>query len=768
MTRSSKRFEKVGAPSVEGISRVGQSQLPQGAIAFDEPGIDIRAVIGIVRRRLWLIIAVVFLLTTLATLIGLQQTPHYTAKALVMIEPGENRMVDLGAVVEGLATDNSTVETQIRVLRSHDLIERVMLKQNLFSDAEFNAKKRQDHTALQLDYAGPGDRLLAHLPTQWLIASGLAREPLPLALTANYEEHFNISSVTVFENRLKVMQEGRSFVIGVQFTSVDPAKAARIANSVAELYVKDQLDAKLASTTEAAGWLGERLKGLREDVRLSEQAVEDYRIASGLVDARGVSLDEQELVELNREVSATRAELAEKRTRLQLIRGMRDRGESLDSVAEVLSSIVIVNLRNQEAQLLRQESELRTYFGERHPRIQNLVAEKANLQAKIGTEVDRIIKNSEHELAVLSGRLASLEASVAEFTGRTERDRQLYVRLRELQREADASRRLYENFLQRFKETREQQEIVGADSRIISRAAAPERPSTPGANLYAAVGFTASLMVGGLLALLLERLDNGIRSGRQVEEILGLHTLGLVPRLKGRSIEPHQYLLAKPLSAYTESIRAIDVSLKLSNVDEPPAVVLVTSSLPQEGKSTLALSLATFAAQSSQRVILMDLDLRHPSVHRALGMKPEVGFVEYMGGERLLDDIIRHDENTGIDYLPVKRQTVNPTDMLASRKMLELIEELRRRYDFIVMDSAPLLGVTDSKITARLADAVLFIVQWEICTAETARNAVAHLMEADAIVAGAVLTQVNAKKHAYYGYGDSAHYYGKYRKYYVE
>ncbi len=277
------------------------------------------------------------------------------------------------------------------------------------------------------------------------------------------------------------------------------------------------------------------------------------------------------------------------------------------------------------------------------------------------------------------------------------------------------------------------------------------------------------MMLGTLLALLLERLDSGMRSARQVEQALDLPALGLVPRLERmkRSQKPHQYLISKPLSAYAEAIRAIYTSLQLSDVDNPPKVVLVTSALPQEGKTTLALSLATFAARSAQRVLLIDLDLRHPSIQRELGTSPPHGFVEYMGGEKHLDEIIFHDEETGLDYLPVKRQTANPTDLLGSQKMRLLMEELRARYDYLVIDSAPLLGVTDTKVAAVLADKVVFASQWEQTSAETARNGLAHLYEVRASIGGVVLTQVDVRKHAHYGYGDVGQYYGKYQKYYV-
>lgn len=732
-------------------------------------GLDIKELLGILRRRKKVILATVLLVTCLAVLAGLQLTPKYTATALVMIDPRKSNVVDVESVIQGLGTDASTVESQVRLISSRFQLERLADDLRIYDDPEFNAALRNPDRTVQLRMAGPLETLVSWLPEPWLVATGLAAEPVEIS-AADQLSMQHQSTIEAFGDGLKVTPEGRSYVIRIAFTSESSSKAATIVNAVANDYVDMLREEKVDKTKLATEWLAQRLDQLRAEVEVAEAAVERYRADHNINDLNGVTLNEQRLFDVNQRLSELRADEAGAQAKIAQIRQMRTQGfEAVEAVPEVLNSVTIINLRDRETELLKEESELRSTFGAKHPRIVSIQQEKAALVAKIQAEVARILKTIENDADVTASRIKALEREIDTVSGGTSLDREVAVKLRELERDADASRNIYNSFLERYKEMADQQELIEADAKVVSTGAPPMQPSTPGPKLFGAVGFTASLMLGTLLALLLERFDNGLRSARQVEQALGLPALGLVPRLDRlrRGQRPHQYLLAKPLSAYSESLRAIYTSLQLSNIDDPPRVVLVTSSLPQEGKTTLAVSLCTFAALSGRKVMLIDGDLRHPNVHRELGGGHENGLIEYLAGERGLDEVILTNEETGIDYLPVKRQTANPTELLGSRRMRELLTALRESYDFIVIDSAPLLGVTDTKLVSQLADKVLFVTLWDKTSRDTALNALAHLREARGHVAGVVLTQVDLRRHAQYGYGDVGQYYGKYQKYYV-
>lgn len=751
-------------------TQTGAGAAEQALFGGDE-SIDLVSVFGILRRRKWLILLITVLGTAAAGMLGMQTTPMYTARASVMMDPRENRVVNVESVLGGLPVNSATIATEIGLLQSRSFAGRVMEDLRLFDDPEFNpvvAGVGASPTPTLPAVLQPLEKLLAQLPHEWLIATGLADQPAPV-LESEAPALARERAIDAFAAGATFVNDGQSYLISISYTSQDRQKAAVIANRIAELYVEDQLKGKLSVTDKASSWLEERIAELRDEVRQSEEAVAKFRAQNNIVVAQGSTLNEQELSDLNRELIAARASLAESQAKLRLVRSLRASGGGLESVSDVTNSPVIVSLRQQETELARQEAELRTLYGERHPRMVQLKDEQARVASRIRAEVDRIMSTLENDVTVASTRVGSIESQLGGLKTQNVKDRAAEVQLAELERLAASNRQLYEQFLQRFKETSEQQEIVEADARIVSTAAPPVTPSTPGPKLFAAAGFTISFVLGSLLALVLERMDRGLRSAREVETALGLATLGLVPRVDRlrRNQRPHQYLREKPLSSYAEAIRGIHTALKLSSPGDPPKVVLVTSSLPEEGKTTLSVSLASLVARSQKRVLIVDLDLRHPSVHRELGWQVSAGLVEYMAGERTLQEVIHNDLETGLHFLPVKAQTTTPTDLLESDKMRQLVQLCRDNYDLVILDSAPVASVNDTKVAATLADRVVFVVHWGKTIESAARDSLQSLREAGIEPAGAVLTQIDLRKHAQYGYGDIGQYYTRSRRYYV-
>ncbi len=749
-----------------------------------EPRLGLRDLVKVLRRRRSIIIGTVLVATLATTLLANYLTPQYTASSAISIEPRETRVLNTEAVVEQVPQDRTMIETEIKFLGSRSFAHYAIEALGLLDDPDFNPVLRAQLASAAAAEAGGAPKqgleefvaayvtpLADWLPNSWLVATGLAKPTVQIAAFDPYAEQKALEgAIDALLGGLTVVQSGDSYVIDVGYTADDPQKAAVIANDVARLYVDNRLDTKRSANTRAGEWLSERADQLRAALLESDNAIAAYRAENQLINSQGVMLDDEQLAALNKELIVTRAERTQRTAKLNLVRRLRARGEGLDSIMEVISSPTISNLRQQEAELMRMEAQLAQEYGNNHPKLLQARAEKQNLRAKIDLEIENIIRVLENELSIARSRETALEESLEQAKGHMIQNRAAEVDLRELEREAEANRLLYTTVLNRYKELNEQQDLVEAGARVISSARVPSKPSFPKPKLMIAVGFTGSLMLGMLFAVAAEGMESGLRSGRQVEQALGVPHLGLVPKLTGlKGDKPHQYLTKMPRSAYAEAVRAVQVGLHFSNPERPPQVILVTSSLPGEGKTTLALSLATTAARSGHKTIVVDLDMRHPSVRRELGQAISgPGLVEAVSGENALDDVIYRDEAVpNLHAITISRSTSNPTDLLASPRLLSLLTQLRSRYNYIILDAPPLLGLADTRIAARLADAVLFAVRWGKTNDEVAINGIDSLLESRTVVAGAVLTQVDVRNHTKRAYGDAMQYYGKYEKYYL-
>jgi len=742
----------------------------------DEDGIDLREVLRKLWRRKNLVLGTIVTLTVLAAVIVLQVTPRYTASAFVMIDPRENRVVDIEAVVSGLSTDVEAIQSEIQVIRSRGLAAKVIDRLGLDRLPEFNENLREPGGLEQLlsPAADDGDDGTA-LKAEWAgfltrLRNAVLGEPVDPA-PGEQARRERAKVIDHFLERLRVRPEGRSRVIRLSFESENAELAARVVNTTADLYIVEQLEAKFEATQRATEWLNQRVGDLRAKVEASERAVELYRAEQGLTESRGVTVTSQRISELNSQLTIAASEVAEAQARVDQIEQALAGARSFEAVSEVLNSRLIQDLRVQQAAVERRAAELSSELGERHPRMIQLRAEADNIRGKIAAEVNKVAQALRNEVAVARAREATLRQQLAALETEAGELGAAQVQLRALEREANANRLLMETFLNRFKETTSQEDIQQADARIISRADRPEAASFPKKKLIVALAFVASAMLGLLLAFAVEQLDHGFRSMEQIERWTGVAGLGLVPALRGiRKLgrRPEQEVVDRPVSAYTESIRTLRTGLMLADVDRSPKVVLFTSALPGEGKTSLSLSLARLAAQTGETVVFLDTDLRKPRAHRALDLPGAPGLVEVLAGEVSLDEAIAADAATGLAFLGAGRGAPNPPDLLNSDHMRALIEELTGRYDLVVLDSSPLVAVSDARILARYADKTAFVVRWADTRREVVMNAMKQLLKADADLAGVVLSQVNVKSHARYGYGDSGYYYGRTNRYYAD
>lgn len=747
--------------------QVGEAQAPLGPVGPAETfgEVDLRELLRKVWRRKGVIFGTVTLLTALAGIVVFQLTPRYSAETVLMIEARQSRVVDLEAVLEGLPAGQETIASETAVIRSRGLAEKVIARLGLDRDPEFNERLRPPGWFEELTES-------MGIPVkEWMASLRGARDKEDLSEEA-IRERERVRVVDAFLENLDVASVRRSLIIKVGFTAESPQTAATVANTLADLYIVEQLEAKFEATKRATSWLNERVASLRETVDITERAVEEYRRKSGLLASKGTTLTSQQVSELNTQLILAKAGRAEAEARLTQINKQMSSVDGVDSVAEVLDSLLIQRLREQEATVDRKAAELSQEYGERHPKLINVRAEARDLRAKIHGEVNKIIKGLENEVGIARAREASLKRSFESLKRRIATSNTAEVNLRALEREAQANRLLLETMLTRFKETRAQEDMEAQrpDARVISRADVPELSSFPKKKLILALALVGSFFIGLLLVFAIEQLDHGFRSGEQIEQQTGLPILGLIPKLTGLrrfGKAPQDHILEHPMSALAESFRTLHTSILLSHVDRPPRRILIASALPKEGKTAVAVCLARVLAKSGKKVLLIDTDLRRPGVHEALGMLQTPGLVDLLSGHATREEVVRKDKATGAHVITAGHATSNAPNILSSEQMKALLMELGLAYDLVILDSPPVLAVSDARILACEVDRTVFIVRWAETRREVAVTALRQLTSAGAELAGVLLSMVDVRKHARYGYGDSGYYYGPARKYYT-
>jgi succinoglycan biosynthesis transport protein ExoP len=743
-----------GAPSHEPASRA----------------IDLREIVRILRRHSRIIVVTSIIVVALSLVFVSVVGPVYTATSTVLIDPRRTNVIDTNnqAVSSSFGSDDAVTESQALLIQSVSLLQLVVERLKLADDPEFAPPP------------GIVDTIKA------LFASS---ESAP---GASPEEIGKAKAVERLQKRLKVVRQRTTFLIDINASSHEPAKAAAIANAVAEAYFLEQVRSKYDATKAAADWLNQQIEALKARVLATDKAVEDFRAGNNLIASQGVTVNDQQITDLNNKLIEARVQTAEAYAKYDQVQRIADSGRDPGSVAEALSSDTIVRLRAQYADLAKNGADLASKYGARHPAMATVRAQLHDTQRLINEEVQRILQSRRHTYEVAAAREASLQRSLDELQGVSTDSGQAQIRLRELQREAEANRTLYESFLARYKEASARESLEMPEARIVTKAEAPLRPSFPKISLLLGLALLLGPSLGSVFALAVDYFDRRIKTLEQATAISELPGLAAIPlvgsrelarlakrgraelerydprtaRLLPPALQPAlmRYAIEEPTSMFAEAVRAIRLALQRATRSKTGQIVMVTSALGGEGKTTLAANLALSLAVIGARTVLVECDLRNPEMTRSLCPRAPLGLLDVATGRAPLHQAVLVEQVTSLSILPcpLTKNTADVSEFVFSGGLGAIFDALRQHYDMIVVDSPPLMPLADGQAIAEHADSIVLAVGWDRTPRDVFARSLDLLAPVYDRILGVVLTGVDLRRARFYGHYGSYAYLGSY------
>lgn len=695
---------------------------------------------GVLRQQLALILAIALLALALGALYVYVTPPAFIARATMIIHTGKVQ-AQLGEMSREVPVDTVEVESQIQLIKSEAVVLAVIKKLDLAGDLEF--------TGPPVGPVGWLDQLRSKF-----VAGG---RPAP-------EHDPARAALTGVARGLTVNQIG-GHIIEIEFRSLKADRAAEIANAFANCYIEDQLNSRYLAARQAGTWLQERIQELGTQSARADEAVVQFKTKNNIVAAGGRLINEQQLAELNTQLVQAREKTAETRARLDRIEAII-RADSPDNlvggtVSETLDNPVIVKLRSQYLEFANRHADWSRRFGDDHLAVTNLRRQIREIRGSIADEVRRIAETykSDHEIA--KQRQAEAEKTVAEAVSRSQEASQAGVELRQLESGAETYRGMYKAALQRNTELVQQQSFPGTEARLMTRASTPTDKSSPKTLTILFVAATGGMLLGLGLGILRASLDRAFRTPGQVETALRTNCLALVPVLKPakqRGSRPNAKsrtimrntsviweVVDRPLSRFAEAMRSIKSAADLSG--RSIKILGFTSSLPNEGKSTIGAAFALLAAQTGARTVLVDCDLRNPALSTMLAPNAEHGVLDVISGERGLEDALWTDPTTNLSFLPgaTKSRMADSSEILASAALQTFFGELREKYDRVIVDLPPIAPIVDVRSTAGFVDSYVLIIEWARTKIEVAELALSKAAVVHESLLGAVLNKVDFK-----------------------
>ncbi|MBR0906423.1 AAA family ATPase [Bradyrhizobium liaoningense] len=728
--------------------------------------------IGLLRRQ-YLVILVTAALAAAASLIYLRVVPPtYAAQVQILLANPRPQFVQQQSILAEPAFDLNQIETQLQLLRSKAIAVAVIDQLKLADDPDFNASGLSLQSIWQRIWSWAKTGSKKDGP------SGTVREP-------------SDAIVDAFLSRLSVGRVGHSNIIDISFSSSSAVRAAEIVNAVANTYVLDQLNAKFDANRRATGWLQERLQELGDQALAAQRAVDTYKAQNNIVSLDGKPITEQQITEINNRLAAARTQTSEATAKLAryetLLASDPKKSSSmvdLDAIgSDGLNSPIITALRQQYLELTRREAELTARVGRDHLAVVNIRNRIREFRVSIFDEVRRLAEVSRSEFELAKQRQDEIEKQLSKAVSQSRSINSAELTIKDLESRAKGLRSLHETFLQRYMGSAQQETFPVSESRVLFPASPPPTKSKPKTRLVLAFGIFGGLAIGVGLALLRDLMDRVFRTSSQVESVLELPCLSMVPLLPAQKspkppVRPqksddqvqqrivssptaiHRTVVGMPLSRYTEAVRSIKLAIDHNPAKISSQVVGITSALPNEGKTTIAASLAQLIGHAGKRVIIVDCDLRNPSLSSILAPKAACGIIEVANGSRSLADAIWRDPTTNLAFLPAVRRgpLLHTSEILCADAISKLFDRLRNEYDYVIVDLPPLTPLVDVRATSSLIDCYILVIEWGRTKIDVVQHALHTAPNIHESLIGAVLSKTDTKAMARYD-GHRSYYY---------
>ncbi|KIP87849.1 MULTISPECIES: polysaccharide biosynthesis tyrosine autokinase [Pseudomonas] len=722
----------------------------------DSDYIDLRRIWNAIWMRKWAIVLFVVVITLVTALAVSRMTPVYRAVSTVMIETKGTQLVSFQQVYDTTGAVNEYLQTQLGLIKSRGVAEKVVRELNLTEHPDFDPRQQPK----PLINVGGFVRSVQGM----LSVTGLVDEPEP-ATPMTEAELLDIVTKMLMD-RTSIWVEGKSQLVSISVELPDRLTAAQIANSLASNYIDSQLEAQMEMSLSATTWMNTRLTELRSSLQEAENRLQAYREAEGLVDVNGVAtISNNELSLTGDRMIDARRQRAEAESQFRQVESMGSTDwRRLSSVPAVLGNPLIQQFKAEEARARAKVEELSRRYGERHPAMAAAKSDLSAASASLRAQVEQVVASIERNYQLAVANENSLNASFNKNKEQIQDISRKEFKVRELTRDVESNRSLYETFMTRLRETAATQDVNSSNARIIDQAIAPIQAAAPNKKLLIVLAAGLALIFGIALAVIRDILNNTFKSADDVENKLNLPVLGIVPLISTNTKYTAAHLFEHGEDArFCESIRTIRTSLMLADTSRSQKVLVVTSSSPGEGKSTLVANMA-FALSQLQRVLLIDADLRRPTLAKSFDFPVGTpGLANLITGSAKVEDCI-HNMGNNLDMLPAGAVPPNPLELLASPRFAKFLEMIKERYDHIIIDSPPSQAVSDASLLSTFADSVIYVIKSEATSIPLAQRGVGHLLQSGASVMGVVLNQVDVEKAArsgdysgyydHYGYSD--------------